>query len=237
MKHVSHPLSFSPSFIAHFFIHANSHQHEDCISFELYVLCCTRGNTLERYIFEDDSPFAIKLSDQILNIAEETFFGLYETASADTKRESLWGKYVTVFKPNEKRGCSTICSFDELKDLQSLSFVRELCDLDPRLMEIMNLQEVELEVPDLVDMIIGDDRFRHYYLFQGQDDKKTTYLIYMDRLNVFVMLELDENDALVTCRLIGRCGRKIDTDPLKTSFNEVVELLGTLVLAWIWEYA
>jgi len=222
---------------AHFFIHANLRQHDDFISFGLFVLCCTRGTTLERYIFEDDSPFALKLSEQLLNIAEETFFDLCETASADMKRDSIWGKYAAVFKPNNKRGCPTICSLDELKDLQSLSFVSELSDLDPRLMEIMNLQELELEVPDLVNIIIADDRFHHYYLFQCQDDKKTTYLVYMNSLNVFVMLELDENNVLATCRLIGRCGTKIDTEPLRTSFTEIVELLGTLILAWIWENA
>jgi len=152
-------------------------------------------------------------------------------------RDTLWGKYSAVFKPTDKRGCSTICSLGELKHLQSLSFVMELSDLDPRLMEIMALEEVELEVPDLLKVIYSNERFHHYYFFDGQDGKKTTYLIYTDKLNVFVMIELDEDYVIVTFRLIGRCGTKVDTDILKASFNEMTEVIGTLVLGWIWENA
>lgn len=207
------------------------------MSFGIFVLCCTRGTTLERHIFEDGSPFALKLSDQLLNIAEDTFHALCETASADMNRDTLWGKYSSVLKPIDKMGCSTICSLDELKDLQSLSFVMELSDLDPRLMEIMALEEVELEVPDLLKVIYGYERFHHYYLFDGQDGKKRTYLIYTDKINIFVLIELDENYVIVTFRLIGRCGTKVDTDILKTSFNEMTEVICTLVLGWIWENA
>lgn len=44
----------------------------------MYVLCSTRGQTLERYVLEEGYPVAIKLSEQLLNIAEEKFHDLCE---------------------------------------------------------------------------------------------------------------------------------------------------------------
>jgi len=192
--------------------------------------------TLERYIFEEGSPFAKKLSDHILDIAEERIYDLIETASADINRDRLWSKFAVAYKPKDKRS-STICSLEEVKELISLSYVKPLEELDPRLMEMLTneVDELELHLLDLIQVIIDDSRFHHYYLFEAQDDGNSTYLFYMDHVNAFLMLELDKSDGLGACTFIGRNGAKVEEESINSSFKEVVESVATLALSWMWD--
>jgi hypothetical protein len=218
-----------------FFVHIGTDCAEDKLLLEIFALCYTKGITLERYIFEDGSPFAKTMSDYILDLTEATVCDLFQRASADMKRISLWNKYAVAHQAKEKKGCSSICLHQELQDLISLSFSRELSELDSRLMEIVSLTEVGLAVRDLIHAIIEDETVHHYYVFENRKDDNVAYLLYIRKVNIFIVFYINEQTTLSTCTVIGKnCTNNIDTIESDEDFKFAVDLIGTLTFRWIW---
>jgi len=225
--------SYLPSSV-NFFVHLGQNSTENKLRLEIFALCCANGIAMERYVFEDSSSFAKKMSDYILDTTEATVCDLIIRASVDMKRESLWNKYAIAHLAKEKKGCSSICMYDELQELNSLSLTRELSELDPRLMEIVSLSEVDLEVSELMNAIIDDERIHHYYVFEGQNDNSITYLLYVIEVNIFVVFVINKQQHLSKCTMIARNGTGIDTNISVESLKFVVDLIGTVTFRWIW---
>lgn len=217
-----------------FFIHLGPNCTENQLVLEIFALCSMKGISLERYVFEDSSPFAKKMSDYILDATEATVCDLFLRASADMKRESLWNKYAVAHQAKEKKCCSSMCLYHELQDLISLSFARKLSEIDPRLQEIVSLSEVDLEFCDLIHAIIEDERIHHYYVFEGQNNDNIVYLLYTKQVDIFVVFVINDEKKLSTCTIIGRNGTNLDTNDNDESIRFAVDLIGTITFRWIW---
>ena len=218
-----------------FFINNNLGYSEDGISFDLYVLCCTRGRTIERYTVEGRSPFAKKLSTHILDMAEEAIYKLIKAASADMDRENeLWAKYANTNEPGDE---VIDCSLDELYELISLSFVMHLSELDQRLIHLLTIDIKHLEtlyLPDLLQIITNDKGVNHHHIFDGKSGENVIHIFHVQFANVLLLLDVNSCNELVTCKLIGRNGTKVDKDKLLLRFNRVVDFFATTALSWIW---
>lgn len=138
-----------------------------------------------------------------------------------------------------KKDYSSKCSLEEIKKLRSLSFCKPYSELDPRMFEILttDLKELEnLHPQNLIHFLVDDEVFHHYfYLTEGRAVNKSIYLLYMDRLNVFVIIEFDENDNVSNFVLMGKKGSHIREEALTSSFNEAVEIVDLLAMRWIFE--
>jgi len=191
--------------------------------------------TLERYIFENGSPFAKKLSEQILDIASRMVHKLLKTAAADIDRNQLWDKYAVGDKPKDQNPCNYGC-IEEVSELCSLSLNLTLFALDPRLMEMLTneVKDIGLDIPDLVECMIKDQHVHHYHLFEATDDNRKTYLFYMNQWNVFLLLEVDQEETLAACSFIGLNGTGVEEQVIRSSVMAAVQSFATLTLTWIW---
>ena len=197
---------------------------------------------MERYIFEDGCPLARKLSDHILDVAERKVCDLAQNVSKDIDLGRLWKKYTCVNETDRmadtKKYRSTNCSLEEIRELISLSYSRDYSEVDARMWEILTNEVKELEylrIPDLIQFMTEDEIIQHYFVLkEGSGVDNSTYLLYLNKSDVILLVELDKNDEMTFCLLIGRNGTNIRDDSLHSSFKEVVAIVDLLAFRWIW---
>eukprot|EP01083_Nonionella_stella_P196178 722027_1 len=224
----------------HFFLCVNKRRTDESVDLDLFVLCCTRGETLEKVVFEDGSPLAKILSSHLLDIAVSTIRGLFKVAADDLNREHLWKKVgksdrgLTRAKEDKRH---MECSREEMNDLLKLSIQHPLSSLDPRLAEVSvdEVRELNLKTSDLMEYFTQDPCVHHYFVLDASEGRDKAYLFYMDKQQIFLHVAIDNVERLVSSKFVGRQRSFDQTNAAKPNYLEAAERFAVATLSWIWD--
>jgi hypothetical protein len=211
--------------IANYFICAKQDSPD---VFEIYALCCTRGDTLERFVFEDRNPYARTLSTQILNLAEREAKRVFTQACRDKVRERLWVKYSTP---------SSNLDLVELNRLRKFSATKPLKALDPRLYDILTneFRDLGLSISDLLSCIKRDSNALYHFQVMDPDQLTALHVFCMEKESIFVYIGLDIENNLMSFDFVTNMKARADPDEHLKRLQGVVENLTESILEWIWQ--
>jgi hypothetical protein len=211
--------------IANYFVCAEP-DLPDCL--EIYALCCTRGDSLERFVFEDGNPYARTLSTQILNLSEREAKRVFTQACKDKARERLWVKYSTP---------SSHVDLAELNRLRKFSAAKPLKILDPRLYDILTheFKDLELSMSDLLSYIKRSSIAIHQFQVTNPEDSTVLHILCVEKESVFVYIGVDSENNLISFDFITNMGALAEPEELHKRMRDTVESLTESILQWIWE--
>ncbi|KAL9182622.1 hypothetical protein ACHAXT_013274 [Thalassiosira profunda] len=167
---------------------------------DVFVLCVAKGENVNGYITNGDSPIAEKISDVVLYSAMSAVQDLIEKAAEHIRKDSLWKMFGSRYTSPLPLGSALI---DNAGELRSFSFQLEVISVDSRL-ELLLSDETELNLSwrDVLAAITRSPSFSHCITFdQGQ---RSQYLVYCNEEDMFLCFTLDPLHKVQNAKVMSR---------------------------------